>query len=135
MKTDSDFAPHLHFEIRDLGLDKSIKDSEEKTRVNYDQLLSNWRENLNKEVPLIVEDDVAYTVARMTGIPLFKIEEKESDKLIRMEEFLHEHIVAQHEDNKKSSASTTCTAPTTRFCIPVLQALLLNWQQPTTLLS
>jgi ATP-dependent Clp protease ATP-binding subunit ClpC len=33
----------------------------------------------------------------MTGIPLFKLEEEESDKLLRMEEFLHKRVVGQNE--------------------------------------
>ena len=43
------------------------------------------------------EEDVAYTVSKMTGIPIVKIEEKESEKLIRMEEELHQRIIAQDE--------------------------------------
>ena len=35
------------------------------------------------------EEDIAYIVARWTGIPLSKLEEKESAKLARMEEALH----------------------------------------------
>jgi ATP-dependent Clp protease ATP-binding subunit ClpC len=51
----------------------------------------------------VTEEDIGYTVAKMTGIPLSKIEEKESDKLIRMEDYLHRRIVAQDEAVKAVS--------------------------------
>jgi ATP-dependent Clp protease ATP-binding subunit ClpC len=44
-----------------------------------------------------MDEDIAYTVAKMTGIPLFKLEEKESEKLIYMEDSVHKRIVAQDE--------------------------------------
>jgi ATP-dependent Clp protease ATP-binding subunit ClpC len=50
-----------------------------------------------------MEEDVAYTVSKMTGIPLAKLEEKESEKLIRMEEDLHKRIIGQDEALKAVS--------------------------------
>ena len=43
------------------------------------------------------EEDVAQIISRMTGIPVFKLEEKESAKLLRMENELKERIVGQDE--------------------------------------
>ena len=40
---------------------------------------------------------MAYVVSKMTGIPLFKLEEEESNKLLRMEEFLHKRVIGQNE--------------------------------------
>lgn len=45
----------------------------------------------------MTEEDVALVVSKMTGIPLFKLEEKESKKLLRMEEELKKRIVGQEE--------------------------------------
>ncbi|MFC1770117.1 ATP-dependent Clp protease ATP-binding subunit, partial [Nitrospirota bacterium] len=88
---------NLYIKLNDVEKADNIRAQMEKTHQLYDQLLAQWRDNLNKEIPLITEEDVSYTVAKMTGIPLFKIEEKETDKLIRMEDFIHERIVSQHE--------------------------------------
>jgi len=44
------------------------------------------------------EDDIAAVVARWTGIPVDKLLEGETEKLIRMEERLHHLIVAQHKE-------------------------------------
>jgi ATP-dependent Clp protease ATP-binding subunit ClpB len=43
------------------------------------------------------EDDIAEVVARWTGIPVSKLLEGETEKLIHMEERLHERVVGQHE--------------------------------------
>ena len=55
------------------------------------------KKNQEKQKPTIGKEDVAYVVSKMTGIPLFKLEEEESNKLLRMEEFLHKRVVGQNE--------------------------------------
>ena len=45
----------------------------------------------------MTEEDIAYVVSRMTGIPLSKIEEAESQRLLNMEEELHKRVVGQEE--------------------------------------
>ncbi|HTZ19176.1 MAG TPA: ATP-dependent Clp protease ATP-binding subunit, partial [Dissulfurispiraceae bacterium] len=40
-------------------------------------------------------EDVAYTVSKMTGIPLYKMEETETEKLLKMEDILHTRIIGQ----------------------------------------
>ena len=32
--------------------------------------MKQWKDNLNKEIPVVKEDDITYTVSKMTGIPL-----------------------------------------------------------------
>jgi len=56
-----------------------------------------------KEVPLVTAEDVSYTVSKMTGIPLYKLEQTESERLLHMEEALHERIVGQDEAIKSVS--------------------------------
>jgi ATP-dependent Clp protease ATP-binding subunit ClpC len=88
---------NLYVKLHDIEKASSARAEEEKARELYEQLVEQWKRNMNKEIPVVTEEDVAYTVARMTGIPLFKIEQKESEKLIKMEDFLHNRIVAQDE--------------------------------------
>jgi ATP-dependent Clp protease ATP-binding subunit ClpC len=56
-----------------------------------------WDEKRSQKKVTIKEDDIAAVISKMTGIPLFKLEEKESKKLLRMEEELAERIVGQTE--------------------------------------
>ena len=94
---------NLYVKLHDLERASSIRLEEEKLKKIHDQLYKQWRDNLNKEIPSIAEEDVAYTVSKMTGIPLVKLEEKESEKLIRMEEELHKRIISQEEAIKAVS--------------------------------
>src|ERR1043166_4441503 len=62
-----------------------LRDQEEDIRRQIDTLKQEW------------EEDMAYVVSRMTGIPLSKIEEAESKRLLNMEEELHHRVVGQEE--------------------------------------
>jgi len=88
---------NLYIKLHDLEKASSVRSEEERTRKLFEQLQKQWKESLNNEIPVMNEEDVAYTVSKMTGIPIVKIEEKESEKLIRMEEELHQRIIAQDE--------------------------------------
>lgn len=94
---------NLYVKLHDLEKAAAIRAEEEKIKRLYDQRQRRWKENLSKEIPVIREEDVAYTVSKMTGIPLFKLEQQESEKLIRMEETLHNRIIAQDEAIKAIS--------------------------------
>ncbi len=96
---------NLYVKLHDLEKASSIRVEEEKARKLLDQGQKQWRESLSREIPVIREEDVAYTVSKMTGIPIVKIEEKESEKLLRMEEDLHKRIIAQEEAVKLVSRS------------------------------
>jgi len=56
-----------------------------------------WEEQRSKDLITLSEDDIAQVVSSMTGIPIFRLEEKESKRLLRMEEKLKERIVGQSE--------------------------------------
>jgi len=74
-----------------------FREEEERLRKLLDESKREWKKNQEKHKPVITKEDVAYVVSKMTGIPLFKLEEEESNKLLRMEEFLHRRIVGQDE--------------------------------------
>jgi len=88
---------NLYIKLHDFEKGALIKNEEERVRRLYNELYKKWQENQQKEIPVIKEDDVAYTVSKITGIPLSKLEEKESEKLLHMEDYLHKRIVAQEE--------------------------------------
>jgi ATP-dependent Clp protease ATP-binding subunit ClpC len=51
----------------------------------------------DKPRPVVLEEDIAFVVSRWTGIPVSKIEEKESKRLLRMEEEVKKKVVGQNE--------------------------------------
>lgn len=88
---------NLYVKLHDLEKAFSVRSEEEKTRKLFEHIQKQWKDSLNNEIPVMKEEDVAYTVSKMTGIPIAKIEEKESEKLNRMEEELQQRIIAQDE--------------------------------------
>ena len=88
---------NLYIKLHDFEKGAFVKNEEERVRKLYNELYKGWRENQQKETPVIEEDDIAYTVSKITGIPLSKLEEKESEKLLHMEDYLHKRIIAQEE--------------------------------------
>lgn len=94
---------NLYVKLHDFEKGASVKNEEDRVRKLYDNLYKNWRDNQQQETPSVSEDDVSFTVSKITGIPLAKLEEKETEKLLRMEEDLHKRIVGQDEALKAVS--------------------------------
>jgi len=87
----------LYIKIHDLQSAQKAKYEEDKLRRMYEANYKKWKDSVYKEVPVVTAEDVSYTVSKITGIPLFKIEQTESEKLLHMEEALHRRIIGQDE--------------------------------------
>ncbi|MFA5063016.1 MAG: ATP-dependent Clp protease ATP-binding subunit [Candidatus Omnitrophota bacterium] len=75
----------------------SLRDQERQTRQELEQLNKEWSQAKDKMRPEVTEEDIAKIVAQWTGIPIFRLEEKESEKLLKIEEELHKRVVGQNE--------------------------------------
>jgi ATP-dependent Clp protease ATP-binding subunit ClpC len=75
----------------------SLRDKERKLTQKKRELEESWQADENVEQPEIGEDEIADIVSMWTGIPVFKLTEAESQKLIRMEDELHKRVVGQEE--------------------------------------
>jgi ATP-dependent Clp protease ATP-binding subunit ClpC len=64
-------------------------------RETLEHLKANWNTETNQ--PRLVDEDIAEVVAMWTGIPVMRIAGEESERLMQMEDVLHERIVGQHE--------------------------------------
>src|SRR6187399_1155007 len=73
----------------------SLRDKERKLSQKKKELEENWRNEADEEQPEIGEDEIADIVSMWTGIPVFKLTEAESQKLVRMEEDLHKRVIGQ----------------------------------------
>ncbi|MBQ9081021.1 MAG: ATP-dependent Clp protease ATP-binding subunit, partial [Clostridia bacterium] len=62
-----------------------------------DLLAETWRKHYNSLMPSIESEDIAAIVSDRTGVPLSRLSEEESQKLLRLEERLHARIVGQNE--------------------------------------
>jgi ATP-dependent Clp protease ATP-binding subunit ClpC len=72
-----------------------LRDTEKNLRRKLRDIHKNWRES-KEEIKAIVDgESVASVISMMVGIPVVRIEEEESKKLLRMEEELRQRVVGQ----------------------------------------
>jgi len=74
-----------------------LRDKEEELRAKLEKEKDNWEANNDTLEPKITDQDIAAVVSSMTGIPLSKIEEGESARLLNMESELASKVVGQDE--------------------------------------
>jgi ATP-dependent Clp protease ATP-binding subunit ClpC len=76
----------------------SLRDKERKLTQKKRELEENWRQNeADAEQPEVGEEEIADIVSMWTGIPVFKLTEAESEKLVHMEDELHKRVISQEE--------------------------------------
>jgi len=74
-----------------------LRDTERKLRGELEERKANWKDQRSKAKTTVSEEDIAYIVAKWTGIPLQQLEEAESAKLLRIEAELSKRVVGQEE--------------------------------------
>lgn len=74
-----------------------LRDKEEKLKNELELAQKKWTEKEKDKEQVITEEDIAHVVSSMTGIPLSKIEKKESQRLKEMEKELSKKIIGQDE--------------------------------------
>ncbi|MCX5669245.1 MAG: ATP-dependent Clp protease ATP-binding subunit [Candidatus Omnitrophica bacterium] len=75
----------------------SLRDQERTVRGELERLNKEWSQAKDKMRPEVTAEDIAKILAQWTGIPVFRLEEKESEKLLKIEEELHKRVVGQNE--------------------------------------
>ncbi len=74
-----------------------LRDREVKLQDKLSGMQTGWQEEREQEKPEVTADDICEVVAMWTGIPVTRIASEESQRLLHMEEVLHEKIVGQDE--------------------------------------
>ncbi len=85
--------------IKDQEFEKAaeLRDSQEKLEAERKEKEKAWREG-ESDVRMVVDEDViAQVISQSTGIPVFKLTQAESKKLLGMEAELHKRIIGQDE--------------------------------------
>ena len=75
----------------------SFRDKEQKMKDELETTKTAWKEKQGQKESSVTVDDIAEVVAMWTGVPVSKIAETESSKLLNMEEMLHERVIGQGE--------------------------------------
>lgn len=75
----------------------ALRDRQEELQREYDEAFRVWRERVAREIVEVTEDDIAVIVANMTGIPVTRMQERESQMLLHMEDDLKKQVIGQDE--------------------------------------
>ena len=71
-----------------------LQTRESELEAKLDELSNTWDRDTS---PIVSVDDIAELISMWTGVPLMQIAEEESERLLRMEDEIHKHIVGQEE--------------------------------------
>ncbi len=74
-----------------------LRDKEKVLRQKLEELESSWKREKGRDISTVTAEDIADVVSSWTGIPVTRLVEEETQRLLRMEESLHERIVGQEE--------------------------------------
>ncbi|SFC80478.1 ATP-dependent Clp protease ATP-binding subunit [Clostridium uliginosum] len=89
--------------VQDFEKAASIRDSEKKLREELDIMRKEWNTQNSVQALVVDEEDIADVVSAWTKIPAQKLTQKESEKLLKLEEILHKRVVGQCEAVKSIS--------------------------------
>ncbi|MDI6736413.1 MAG: ATP-dependent Clp protease ATP-binding subunit [bacterium] len=75
-----------------------LRDKEKDIRKRIEETNKKWESEHQEETTNVInKEDIADIVSKWTGVPVFKLIEKESEKLLRMEEDIHKRVIGQDE--------------------------------------
>lgn len=80
-----------------------LRDNEKKLKDKLEQIKAEWEVNKDEHQVIVDEEEIASVVARQTGIPLTRLTEGETAKVLKMEETLSDNIIGQEEAIAKVS--------------------------------
>lgn len=81
----------------------SLRDTEQKIREELESTRNEWKEKQGRTDSEVTPDDIAQIVTSWTGIPVVKLVEEETDRLLKMEDILHDRVIGQEEAVKAVS--------------------------------
>lgn len=75
----------------------SLRDTEQRLREQLEETKKTWKEKQGQENSAVTVDDIADVVSSWTGVPVTRLAQTETDKLLNMEEILHSRVIGQEE--------------------------------------
>jgi len=85
--------------IRDQDFEAAaqLRDREKELQAEIKRTQEEWEQQQKDHRPILDEDAISFIVSRWTGIPVSRLREEETKRLLRMEEELHESVIGQEE--------------------------------------
>jgi ATP-dependent Clp protease ATP-binding subunit ClpC len=85
--------------VRDQNFERaaSLRDKEREIQGNIKQKHAEWEARRQSHRPVLGEEEIAFIVSRWTGIPVTRLQEAETARLLRMEDEVHQTVIGQDE--------------------------------------
>lgn len=80
-----------------------LRDQEQQLKEELEETKKNWETQKGLEKKTVTEEDIAHIVSSWTGVPVKKLAEEESERLLKMENVLHKRVIGQDEAVKAVS--------------------------------
>ena len=75
----------------------SLRDSEKQAREKLDKIMTEWRTSRDEKEVIVGEDEILHVISKWTGIPLARMDQNETRKLLAMEGELKKSVIGQDE--------------------------------------
>jgi ATP-dependent Clp protease ATP-binding subunit ClpC len=75
----------------------ALRDTEKRAKEKLEQILTQWREQREEKEVVVGEEDIMHVLSKWTGVPLSRMEQAETAKLLKMEEELRGKVIGQEE--------------------------------------
>ncbi len=75
----------------------ALRDSEKQAKEKLDAILGEWRTNKDEKEVIVTDDDIMHVISKWTGVPLSRMEQQETAKLLAMESQLQGKVIGQDE--------------------------------------
>lgn len=79
------------------------RDQEKQKRDELQKLTEEWKSQTTTETKVVTEEEIAKIVSNWTGVPVTKLQEEDTQRLLHMEELLHQRVIGQDEAVKAVS--------------------------------
>lgn len=83
--------------VQDFEAAAVIRDKEKESRKILESLINEWKNGDEEKQVEVGEEGVMYVVSKWTGVPLQRMEKKEAEKLLHMEDLLKDKVIGQQE--------------------------------------
>ena len=93
IKKDKDEAVNM----QDYEKAAKLRDAETEKQNEVSRVKESWKNKKETAMPIVTPEDIANVVSTWTKIPVNKLTEKESERLLKLEEILHKRVVGQNE--------------------------------------
>ena len=83
--------------IRNQDFEKAsaLRDDEANMKDKIREVTEQWKKDNEANRPVVTEEDVAEVISTMTGVPVTKLTEGESERLLKLEDTLHARVIGQ----------------------------------------